>query len=192
MVVWQQPPWTNLINIQKTLITETHRNTHTPELKKKIDVESQTSPVQKTSLQDSGFDTERFQENQIRNTPVQCLNNSQVCQTEPMKRMLTQQPITVEMAISPLPKSELHKSKKDSYGITLQNELHMPLSSTVILKRKSRLVCVPLDFENGLTIEALIDSRAHVSEIAENELDRIGQQAPANIFKIDDSPTFQI
>ena len=50
----------------------------------------------------------------------------------------------------------------------------------------------PLDFETGLAIDALVDSGAYVSAIAQTELDRIEQQAPANIFKIDDPPNFQI
>ena len=53
------------------------------------------------------------------------------------------------------------------------------------------MLYVPLDFENGLTIDALVDSRTYVSAIAQTELDRIKQQAPGNIFKMDDPPTFQ-
>ena len=68
----------------------------------------------------------------------------------------------------------------------------MPLSSTIVLKRKKELLYVPLDFENGLTIDALVDSGAYVSAIAQKELDRIKQQAPSNILKIDDPPNFQI
>ena len=49
-----------------------------------------------------------------------------------------------------------------------------------------------LNFENGLTIDALVDSGAYVSAIAQTELDRIKQQAPGNIFKIDDLPIFEI
>ena len=71
------------------------------------------------------------------------------------------------------------------------NEVYIPLSCTIVLKRKKDAV-VPLDFENGLTIDALVDSRAYVSAIALSELDRIKQQAPANIFKIDDPSDFQI
>ena len=37
------------------------------------------------------------------------------------------------------------------------NELYMPLSSTIILKRKKEMLYVPLDFENGLTIDATVD-----------------------------------
>ena len=46
------------------------------------------------------------------------------------------------------------------------------------------MLCVPLDFENGLTIDALVDSRAYVSANAQSELDRIKQQAPTNIVII--------
>ena len=75
-------------------------------------------------------------------------------------------------------------------GIT--NELYMPLSSTIVLKRKKEMLYVPLDFENGLTIDALVDSGAYVSAIAQKELDRIKQEAPSNILKIEDPPNFQL
>ena len=71
-------------------------------------------------------------------------------------------------------------------------ELYMPLSSTIVLKRKKEMLYVPLDFENGLTIDALVDSGAYVSAIAQKEFDRIQQQSPSNILKIDDPPNFQI
>ena len=54
------------------------------------------------------------------------------------------------------------------------------------------MMYVPLDFENGLTIVALIDSRAYVSAIAQTEMDRIKQQALVNIFKNDNRANFQI
>ena len=68
----------------------------------------------------------------------------------------------------------------------------MPLSSTIVLKRKKEMLCVPLDFENGLTIDALVDSGLYVSAIAQRELDRIKQKSPSNILKIDDPANFQI
>ena len=74
----------------------------------------------------------------------------------------------------------------------MTNELYMPLSSTIVLKRKEEMLYVPLDFEKGLTIDALVDSGAYVSAIAQKELDRIKQQSPPNILKIDDPPNFQI
>ena len=68
----------------------------------------------------------------------------------------------------------------------------MPLSSIIVLKPKKEMLYVPLDFENGLTIDALVDSGAYVSAIAQKELDRIKQQSQSKILKIDDLPNFQI
>ena len=51
---------------------------------------------------------------------------------------------------------------------------------------------VPLDFENGSIIDALVDSGAYVSAIVQKELDRIKQQFPSNILKINDPPNFQM
>ena len=50
----------------------------------------------------------------------------------------------------------------------------------------------PPDFENGLTIDALVESGAFISAMAQKELDRIKQQAPSTIQKIDEPPNFQI
>ena len=44
----------------------------------------------------------------------------------------------------------------------------------------------------GLTIDAFVDSGAYVSAIAQKKLDRIKQQAPSNIIKIDEPLNFQI
>ena len=46
------------------------------------------------------------------------------------------------------------------------NEINLPLTSRVVLKRKQEMLCVPLDFENNLTVDDLVDSRAFVSAIA--------------------------
>ena len=51
---------------------------------------------------------------------------------------------------------------------------------------------VPLDSDNGLTIDALVDWGAYVSAIAQKELDIIKQQAPTKILNLDDPPNFQI
>ena len=47
-----------------------------------------------------------------------------------------------------------------------KNEIYLPLTSTVVLKRKQEMLYVPLDFENNLTVDALVDSGASVSAIA--------------------------
>ena len=72
------------------------------------------------------------------------------------------------------------------------NELYLPLTSTVVLKRKQGMLSVPLDFENNLTVDALVDSGAFVSAIAQDDLETIKQKAPNNILKIDDPPNFQV
>ena len=72
------------------------------------------------------------------------------------------------------------------------NEVYLPLTSTVVLKRKQEMLYVPLDFENNLTVDALLDSGAFVSAIAKDELDTIKHKAPKNILKIDDPPNSQI
>ena len=50
---------------------------------------------------------------------------------------------------------------------------------------------MPLDSENNLTVDALVDSRAFVNAIAQDNLETIKQKAPNNILKIDDPPNFQ-
>ena len=72
------------------------------------------------------------------------------------------------------------------------NEIYLPLTSTVVLKRKQEMLYVPLDFENNHTVDALVDSGAFVSAIAQDDLETIKQKAPNNILKIDDPPNFQI
>ena len=72
------------------------------------------------------------------------------------------------------------------------NEIYLPLTSTVVLKRKQEMPSVPLNFENNLMVDALVDSGAFVNAIAQDDLDTIKQKAPENILKIDDPLNFQI
>ena len=51
---------------------------------------------------------------------------------------------------------------------------------------------MPLDFENNLTVDSLVDSGASVGAIAQDDLATTKQRAPNNILKIDDPPFFQI
>ena len=71
------------------------------------------------------------------------------------------------------------------------DEVYLPLTSTVVLKRKQEMLYLPLDFENNLTVDAMVDSGAFVSVIAQDDLDTIKQKAPNNILRIDDPPNFQ-
>ena len=72
------------------------------------------------------------------------------------------------------------------------NEIYLPLTSTVVLKRKQEMLYVPLDFENNPTEDALVESRAFVSAIAQDDLETIKHKAPNKILKIDDPPNFQL
>ena len=72
------------------------------------------------------------------------------------------------------------------------NEVYLPLTSTAVLKRKQKMLYVPLDIENNLTVDALVDSGAFVSAISQDDLETIKQKAPITILKINDPPSFQI
>ena len=189
-VVWQQPQETNLNNIYNDLTNEIQNDTHTP--KQKNDVGAQTSPIKETSSQKSGSDTESPLDNPARSLLVECPNDSKKQQNEI-------QPNEIGLIaygngddiISP-PEITTSQIQEQLVRDDTTNELYMPLSSTIVLKRKREMLYVPLDFDNGLTIDALVDSGAYVSAIAQKELDRIQQQAPSNILKIDDPPNFQI
>ena len=50
------------------------------------------------------------------------------------------------------------------------------------------MLFVPVVFEKNVTIDAILDSGASASAIAQSELDGIKQQAPINIFKTDELP----
>ena len=130
--------------------------------------------------------------NQTGNEPVSFLscskdsstdsqNAEQHIKTTPKKKMITP-PLTTA---TPLIEEGLVRDEQT-------NELYLPLTSTVILKRKQERLYVPLDFENNHTVDALVDSGVFVSAIAQDDLETIKQKAPNNILKIDEPPNFQI
>ena len=145
-----------------------------------------------TSSQVSGSSTEPLLGNQTRSALVPSLNDSKKPNSENQRNetdMLTCD--NGDDNISP-PVITTSQIEKQLVRDDITNELCMPLSSTIVLKRKKEKLYIPLDFENGLTIDALVDSGAYVSAIAQKELDRFKQQSPSNILKIDDPPNFQI
>ena len=83
----------------------------------------------------------------------------------------------MEMTTFTLSKLQLHKLTKRHVRDDISDEIYTPLSSTIVLKRKKEMLYVPLDFENGLSIDALVDSGAYVSAIAQEKLDRIKQKS---------------
>ena len=194
-VVWQQPQETHVSNIYQTVTNETHKNTHMPESKQSSEVKSQTLPIKETSPQVSVSNTEPLLfkiGNQTRSPLVLSLNDSKKPSSE-IQRYQTDM-TTCDSGDSNISPSTITISQTEERLVRddSTNELYMPLSSTIVLKRKKEMLYVPLDFKNGLTIDALVDSGAYVSAIAQKELDRIQQQSPSNILKIDDPPKFQI
>ena len=136
--------------------------------------------------------TEQSSGNKTGNEPVSFLscskdfstnsqNTEQLIMTTPNKEMTTP-PLNTA---TPLIEERLMRDDQT-------NELYPPLTSTVVLKRKQEMLYVPLDFENNHTVDALVDSGAFVSAIAQDDLETIKQKASNNILKIDDPPNFQI
>ena len=163
-----------------------------PESKHRSDVESQTSPMKKTSSQVPVSRTEPLLGNQTRSALVQSLNDSKKPGSEIQRNdidMMTWDSGDDNISPPAITVSQIEERLVRDDSI---NELYMPLSSTIVIKRKKEMLYVPLDFENGLTIDALVDSRAYVSAMAQKELDGIKQQYPSSILKIDDPPNFQI
>ena len=192
MVVWQQPQETNVSNIYRTVINENHGNTHMPEPKQKSDVESQTSPIKESSPQVSVSNTEPLLGNQTRSALVPSLNDSKKPNSEIQRNEIDMTTCDGGDDNISLPAITISQIEGQLVRDDSTNELYMPLSSTIVLKRKKEMLYVPLDFANGLTIDALVDSGAYVSAIAQKELDRIKQQSPSNILKIDEPPNIQI
>ena len=191
-VVHQHPQEIYSKSIYQTSTTKTYKKTHMRESKQRNDVQSQTSPMKETSPQVSGSSSEPLLGNQAGSTPVQCPNDSKKPQSELQRHEMN---IIAndngDDKISP-PKITYSQIEEQLVRDDITNELYMPLSSTIVLKRKKEMLYVPLGFENVLTTDALVESRAYVSAIAQTEMNRIKQQAPANIFRIDDPPSFEI
>ena len=191
-VAWQQPQETHVTNNHKNSTIETHKNTYMPGFKQRTDVESQTWPIKETSPQVSGSNMEPFLESPAGSTLVGSFNDSKAPQSEIQRHEMN---MTADDNgddnISP-PEITTSQIEEQLVRDDTTNELQKPLSSTFALKRKNEMLYVLLVFESGLTIDALVYSEAYVSAIAQTELDRMKQQAPANIFKNDDPPNFQI
>ena len=134
-VVWQQPQDTYIPNIYQTLTNGNHKNTHKPKSKQKSDVESQTSPMKQTSSQVSVSSTKPLPGNQTRSTLVQSLKDSKEPQPEIQRNRMniTANDIGDDHFYS-------HKITISQFEEQLErddftNELYMPLSSTIVLKR---------------------------------------------------------
>ena len=102
--------------------------------------------MKETSSQVSGSDTESLLENQTRSTPVQCPNASKKDRNEI-------QPNETDMTTNdsgddniPPPKITTLQIEERLVKDDITIELYMPLSSTIVLKRKKRNVVRPSGF----------------------------------------------
>ena len=135
--------------------------------------------------------TEQSSGNQTGNEPVPFLDCPK---TSPTNTQNTEQHVVTTpngLTATPPPTTATPLTEEGLVRDEQTNEVYLPLTSTVVLKRKQEMLCVPLDFENNLTVDALVDSGACVSAIAQDDLETIKQKAPNNLLKIDDPPNFQ-
>ena len=183
-VVWQQP--------KQTITDQDNMNNTNNDSTLKTNVANQTSPPKGAEPQSHVVATEQPPGNQTGNEPASFLNCSTNSSTD---IQITEQPVVITLnggtttppltTATPLIEEALVRDEQT-------DEVYLPLTSTVILKRKQETLYVPLDFENNLTVDALLDSGAFVNAITQDDLDTIKQKAPNNILKIDDLPNFQI
>ena len=183
-VVWQQ--------LTENVTNQDNLNNTTNDSTLKTNVASQTSPPKGTQPQNHVDTTEQPSGNQTGNEPVLFLDCSKnySTNTQSAEQHVVTTPIgdTTTPSLTtatPLIEEGLVRDEQT-------NEIYLPLTSTVVLKRKQEMLYVPLDFKKNLTVDALLDSGAFVSAIAQDDLETIKQKAPKNILKIDDPPNFQI
>ena len=180
-VVWQQP--TEIVTNQDNL----NNANNDPTLK--TNVASQTSLPKGTQPQNHVVATEQPSGNQTRNEPVPCFDCSKDTSTNTQN---TEQPVVTTLNRDTTTPLLTFATPLIEEWLVRDNEIYLPLTSTIVLKRKQEMLYVPLNFENNLTVDALVDSRAFVSAIAYDDLDTIKQKAHKNILKIEEPPNFQI
>ena len=109
--------------------------------------------------------TEQLPENQTGNEPVpffDCSKNSSTNTQNTEQHIVTtpNEGTTTPPLTTATPRIEERLVRDEQ-----TDEVYLPLTSTVVLKRKQEMLYVPLDFENNLRVDALVDSGAFVSAI---------------------------
>ena len=172
-VVWQQPTEndTNQDNL----------NNITNDWTLRTNVASQTSPPKGTQPQNH-VDTTEQSSRKTGNGPVPFLDCSKNSTTNTQNT--DQHVVTTPngLTTTPLLTTATPVIEEGLVRGEQTNEVYLPLTSTVVSKRKQEMLYVPLDFENNLTVDALVDSGAFVSAIAEDDLKTIKQKAPNNML----------
>ena len=143
-LVWQQPPDTSvetpkLVNTQNDTTIESNQTNHTPE-SQRVDIKPQTSPLNGTSEQIAGSDTEPIQEYDTMSSAVLLVKNSQNRQHEIRKTENDSTANNVRDDIIPPLTKTTPQNKNFSVRDEDTNELYMPLSSNIVLQRKKDAV----------------------------------------------------
>ena len=159
--MWQQPKeiitdQVNLNNINSDSTIYCTQETS------KTTVASQMLPPKGIKPQNYVVATEHTPGNHTGNEQVPILNCSKKCPTDIQE---TEQHVTTtftgDTTIPPLT-TTIPLIEEGLVRDEQTNEVRLPLSFTVVLKRKPELLYVPLDFENNLTVDALV-TREHLS-----------------------------
>ena len=197
IVLPKLPPITE-VGWQQSLETSTNKgklkNTSNESIlyytQEKTTVASEKSPNKRIQPQNYVVTTEHLPKFQTGNEPVPFFNCSKYCPTD---ISITEQHVTTTLTghttiphlttTTPLIEEGLMRDEQKS-------EVYRPLTSTIVLKRKEMLY-VPLELENNLTVDALVESGVIVTAIAQNDLDTIKEKNPNNFLKNDDAPSFQ-
>ena len=97
-------------------------------------------------------------ENQTRSALVPSLNDSKNPSLETQRNEMDMTTCdNGDDNISP-PVIAISQIEERLVRVEITIELYMSLSSTIVLKRKKEMLYAPLDFENGLSIDAIVDS----------------------------------
>ena len=182
-VVWQQSA-DNVTN-------QTNLNNTNNDSTMKTNVASQTSPPKGTQTQNHVDTTENSSGIQTVNEPVSFLDCSKTYSTNTQNT--EQHVVTTPYGdkTNPLLTTATPPIEEGLLRDEQTNGIYLPLTSTVVLKRKQEMLYVPLDFENNLTVDALVDSRSFVSEIARDDLETIKQKAQITFSKSTTLPIFK-
>ena len=168
-VVWQQPTEndTNQDNLKNI----------TDDSTLKTNVASQTSPP-KGSQPQNHVDTTEQSSGKTGNEPVPFLDCPEKSSTDTQNT--EQHVVTTPNGLTTIP-SLTTATPLIEEGLVRDeqtNEVYLPLTSTVVLKRKQEMLYVHLEFENNLKVDALVDSGSFVSAIAKDDLQSVKQKAP--------------
>ena len=120
-------------------------------------VASKTSPPNVTQKQNHVIATKQPPETQTGSDPVSFLRCSSSCPTVIQEWEKHKTATFTWVTAIPLLTITNPRIEERLVNDKLTNDLHLPPTSTVVLKRKQEMLHVPLDFENNLTVDAFVD-----------------------------------